>query len=108
MFTEELNLIKETEERADALRKSTRAEARQITEEAERKAAKILADAELAAKARHDELVKEGMDLAHSQYDDAIAAAGKQCVELAEKAASAEKDVIGMLVERIVKSSVNY
>ena len=38
MFTEELNLIKETEENAEALRKSTKSDAKRLVEEAQSKA----------------------------------------------------------------------
>ena len=41
------------------------------------------------------------------QIKAALAAAGRQCEEMADRAGLKEKDVIGTIVERIVKSSVN-
>lgn len=107
MFTEELNLIKETEENAEALRKSTKSDAKRLVEEAQSKAARILADAELQAKQNFDALVRSGTEIADGQYEAALAAAGRQCEEMADRAGLKEKDVIGTIVERIVKSSVN-
>ena len=108
MFTEELNLIKDSETKAEALRKDARAEAKRRIGEANAKAGQIAADAEAEAKAIYDALLKEGQETAALQYDEAIADAHKLCQELAIKSGEKEKQVIGIILERIVESSVNY
>lgn len=108
MFTEELNLIRESEANADALRKDARMEAKKIMEDAKAEAGKLLSDAESTAKNRYDQLIREGQQIAQEQYDQAIAAARGECAEMEEKAGVKESDVIQTIAERIVKSSVNH
>ena len=108
MFTEELNRIKESEEKADILRKEARMEAKKLMEAANTEAGKLLADAEITAKNKYDQLIKEGQQIAQSQYDQAIADARGKCAEMEEKAGQKESDVVQSIAERIVKSSVNH
>ena len=108
MFTEELNQIKESEEKADSLRKTAKAEAKKLIETADTEAGKLLSDAEITAKNKYDKLIKEGQEIAQSQYDQAIADARGKCGEMERKAGLKESGVIQNIAERIVKSSVNY
>ena len=107
MFREELELIKKTEDDAEAMGRAARTEARRLTEDARGQAARMLTEAESEAKARFEARVQEGQDAASVLYEEAMAAAAAQCEALAETAAQAEKSCIEMIVERIVKSSVN-
>lgn len=108
MFTEELKLIKETEDDAERLRKDARAEAKSIVQEADRTAAKVLADAASQAKTRYDALIAEGQDIAQRQYEEAIRGAREQCSEMAKAAETQKPEIVRTIVERIVKASVNY
>ncbi len=107
MFTEELNVITQTEDKADALRKEAKAEARMLIERANTEAGRIISEAEEKAKDRFENLISEGQKAAQIQYDEAIACAEDFCVKMAEEAGKKQDQVVKFISERIVKASVN-
>lgn len=108
MFKDELSLITDAEQNAEALRKSARTEAKRMQEEAEAKAAQMAVEAETEAKKRFDALVREGQQIADMQYEAALKEAACRGAEMEGAAAAAEADAVNRIIERIVKSSVNY
>lgn len=107
MFTEELNIIRQAEDQADALRKDARVQARTLIEQANTEAGRIIAEAEEKAKDCFAALIKEGQEKAQNEYDEAIAQADKICAEMAAEAGKNQEQAVKFIAERIVMSSVN-
>ena len=106
MFKEELNLIKQAEQTAEAIRKESKQEAKVMIENANTNAQKLLEDAKVKAKEVTDRLLAEGEAEAQKEYEAAIEATKAKCADLKTNAKSKELEVVSKIVER-VKSSVN-
>ena len=77
MFTEELQTIRQAEERADTIRKDAKTEAARLMKDANTKAGKIADEAEINAKTRYEAFLAEGQQTAQAEYENAIADAKK-------------------------------
>ena len=106
MFKEELNLIKQAEQTAEAIRKESKQEAKVMIENANTNAQKLLDDAKVKAKEVTTRLIAEGEAEAQKEYDAAIEATRVKCADLEANAKTKELEVVSKIVER-VKSSVN-
>ena len=60
MFTEELNIIRQTEDEAEKMKKDARTEARMMVDKANTEAGRLIGRAEDEAKHCFEGLVKEG------------------------------------------------
>ena len=60
MFSEELNIIRQAEDQADALKKDARVQARKLIEQANTEAGRIISEAEAKAKDCFAALVADG------------------------------------------------
>ena len=107
MFTEELNIIRQTEDEAEKMKKDARTEARMMVDKANTEAGRLIGRAEDEAKDCFEGLVKEGHEIAQKNYEQAIADAEKICVKMAEEAGKNQDRVVKFISERIVKASVN-
>ena len=107
MFTEELSVIRQTEDAAEKMKKEARSEARMMTEKANTEAGELISWAENQAKDCFEALVKEGQDTAQEEYEQAIAEAERLCGAMAEEAGKNQDRVVKFIAERIVKASVN-
>lgn len=107
VFTEELTMIKDAEDKADRIRKDAKSEAGNIVDAANTKAGVILAEAEEKAREIKEQYLAEGQELAQKQYNEAISGAEKQWQEMAKKAGEKQDRVVNFIAERIVTSSVN-
>ena len=96
MFTEELQTIRQAEERADTIRKDAKTEAARLMKDANTKAGKIADEAEINAKTRYEAFLAEGQQTAQAEYENAIADAGER-----------QDRIVKFIAERIVKSSGN-
>ena len=79
MFTEELQTIRQAEERADTIRKDAKTEAARLMKDANTKAGKIADEAEINAKTCYEAFLAEGQQTAQEEYENAIADAKKLC-----------------------------
>lgn len=107
MFTEELKMIRDAEEQADALRKAAKAEAAKLIKDANTKAGRIADEAETKAKACYEAFLAEGQQAAQAQYEAAIAEANRLCARMEADAGEKQDRIVKFIAERIVKSSGN-
>ena len=107
MFTEELQMIRQAEEQADALRRDAKAEAAKLIKDANTKAGKMADEAETKAKECYEAFLAEGQQTAQAQYEAAIADAEKLCVKMEAEAGEKQDRIVKFIAERIVKSSGN-
>ena len=101
MFTEELQTIRQAEERADTIRKDAKTEAARLMKDANTKAGKMADEAETKAKECYEAF------LAEAEYENAIADAKKLCAKMAAEAGERQDRIVKFIAERIVKSSGN-
>lgn len=107
MFTEELKLIKEAEERADQMRREAKLSAKTLTEESDARANRLVDEAFAVEKEKCQALIEEGQRIAQQGYDETMARAKAVCDEMSEQAAKKQQEAIQFIAERIVESSVN-
>lgn len=107
MFTDELKVIRKAEERADALKKESKLEAKKMVQDANEEALRIVAEAETQAKERYEALVAEGQKIADDEYDKAIKNVNKEADKLEQKAMTCKDETVQFIAERIVSLSVN-
>lgn len=107
MFAEELTKIKEAENRADQILKDAKASSKKSKSDTQAEVDSVISEAEDRAQSAYDELMKEGAADADAEYAKYMDGIKKQCDEMADKAESSMNEAVDMIVERIVKSSVN-
>ncbi len=107
MFTEELKLIKEAEERADEMRSSAKLSAKKLIEETDAKVSKMVDDAFAAEKEQCDALLNDGREIAQRLYDDAIKDSQVLCEKMISQACENQDEAVKFIAERIVDSSVD-
>ena len=78
-----------------------------MIDKANTEAGGLINRAEEEAKDCFEGLVKEGQEIAQKAYEQAISAAEKSCVKMAEEAGKNQEQIVKFISERIVKSSVN-
>ena len=89
------------------MKKDARVQARKLIEQANTEAGRIISEAEAKAKDCFAALVADGQEKAQSEYDEAIAQAGKACEQMAAEAGNKQDQIVKFISERIVMSSVN-
>ncbi len=107
MFAEELNLIKDAEEKAEQMKREAKISANNLTGDAKAEVTGIIDAAFAYEKEKCQELITQGQEEAQRRYDAAIEAAQNLCTDMREEAKTREKEAIKFIAERIVKSSVN-
>ena len=107
VFTEELNVIRETEKEVEKMKKDARTEARMMVDKANTEAGRLIGRAEEEAKDCFEGQVKEGHEIAQKNYEEAIMEAENKCAQMAEEAGKNQDRVVKFISERIVKASVN-
>lgn len=107
MFTEELKSIKDAEDRAEALKKEARLEAKKMIENANTEAGIILAEAEEKSRDMISGYAAEGQEAASAEHDRIIAEAEEICKKLEADAGKKQDQIVRFISERIVKASVN-
>jgi vacuolar-type H+-ATPase subunit H len=107
LFTEELRLIKDAEEKADQMRNEARLTAKARIQETDLKANQLVENAFAVEKEQCKLLIEQGQRIATQQYDEAMAQARVLCEELSVSAGKKQNKAISFIAERIVNSSVN-
>ncbi|MDD6154156.1 MAG: hypothetical protein PUB39_01095 [Eubacteriales bacterium] len=107
MFAEELTKIKEAETQADQIIKDAKAYTRKSKSDTQAEVDGLISEAESRAKDAYDELLKEGSAEADAKYAEYMAGISKKCDDMAKAAEDSMPQAVDMIVERIVKSSVN-
>lgn len=107
MISDEIALIRETEEKAEQLKKDANLEAKKMVEAAEAEAERLLNESETKAKEIYDTLINEGENTAKENYETALARARADLARLEQIAGGNKDAAIEYIVERIVKLSVN-
>lgn len=102
-----MKVISETEEQADKIRKDGVQSAKQVVNDANRKASFIISDAEEQADAEYRSAIRKAEKEAEEMYNGILDKTSEKCkvilAEADEKIAAGAKVVL----ERIVKSNVN-
>jgi len=107
VFVDELTKIKESEDKAEEIRKEAKVDSKKKLEEAHAQAADILEKAEAEAKTIHDSLVKEGTEKSEAEYAAYLSKTEEDCKRMAEAAAAREEKAIALIKERIVRAGVD-
>ena len=107
MFAEELNLIKDAEEKAEQMKQEAKISANHLTGDAKAEVTSIIDAAFEYEKEKCQELIAQGQQEAQRRYDHAIENAQALCVEIKGQAKENQEKAIKFIAERIVKSSVN-
>ena len=104
VFTEELSKIKHAEDKADALRKEARQEAKAIIEGANTKANQIILEAETSARSVYDGFLKDGEEQADKEQESALKLAVEESKGLGAQALKHQNDAIRFIKERTGKA----
>lgn len=107
MFTDELKLIKEAEARADEIRRQAKLSAKELVQESDNEAHRLIDEAFAKERQQCQAIIKEGQDIAQEKYDKAMKKAEEFCENMAAKAVKHQDDAVKFIAERIVESSVN-
>ena len=107
MFAEELNMIKNAEDKAAEMKHQARLDAKALTAEAQAEVSRLIDEAFALEKEECNKLIKEGHAIADEEYAKTISDAQTLCKEMAAKAKVNEEAAVKFIAERIVKSSVN-
>ncbi len=107
MFTEELNVIIDTEEKAEKIKRDAKEEAKAVLARAEDEAKKILEAGEAEAKKLMGEARAEGERQAEEDYRQSLEKTDMLCAELEKSAESRIPQVVSLMTERIVRDSGN-
>lgn len=107
MSIEIIKVIKEAEDKADALKKEANQQAKQVITNANTQALKILEEARLVAESKSFETIKIAESESQLLYDNIINNATTECNNTL-KTAEKNMDVAATIIlERIVKASGN-
>ena len=104
LFTDELEKIKQAEDKADAIKKEAKLEARQIVDKAGTEANRIIQEAELKAKEVYDEFLRDGERRADREQEEAIKRARDEANALGAQALKNQNAAIQFIKERIGKA----
>ncbi len=107
MFVDELSKIIASEEKADEIQKSAKAESRNNLEDARARAAKIIEDAEGKARDIYSSLIAEGDQTSDQEYSSYLKQTEKDSSQLMGQAEDRKNKAVDLIAERIVNLSVD-
>lgn len=107
LFAEELSQIRETEQNADKMVKDAKASSRKKLSDADADAQKIISEAEDKAAAIYRGCLDEGAKDADAEYAEYMKGIEKKCGDMEKAAEKSMPAAVDMIMERIVKPSVN-
>jgi V/A-type H+-transporting ATPase subunit G/H len=107
LFAEELSQIRETEQNADKMVKDARASSRKELSDADADAQRIISEAEDKAAGIYRGLIDEGGKDADTEYAEYMKGIDQKCSDMEAAAERSMEAAVDMIVERIVKPSVN-
>lgn len=102
MAIEQIRIIKETETKADDIRRKSAIEAKKMRTDAEKQAAELIEKAEHQADLDYREVVGRAEEDAQFAYDIIIHQAEKDCADILTRAAKSKDEAIAIIVERVV------
>ncbi|HNZ82655.1 MAG TPA: hypothetical protein PLX37_08115 [Sedimentibacter sp.] len=107
MSIEVIKVIKEAEEKAEAIKKDAAAQARQVITNANAKAQEILDEARKKAESDRSEVLSKAESEGQLLYDGIINDAARDCDEILTKSGQNMDKAASIILERIVKTSDN-
>ncbi len=107
MSIEIIKVIKETEEKAELIKKEASQKSKQIIADANTEAIRILDEAREFSESKSAEVLKAAESDAQLLYDGIINDASKECEIILNKADANMDDAASIILERIVKTSGN-
>ncbi|HHZ00476.1 MAG TPA: hypothetical protein PLV23_06415 [Sedimentibacter sp.] len=107
MSIEVIKVIKEAEEKAEAIKKDAAAQAKLIITNANAQAQEILDEARKTADINRSEVLSKAESEGQLLYEGIINDAAKDCDEILTKASANMDRAASIILERIVKASVN-
>lgn len=107
MFNEEINIIRETEEKAELIKKQAKIDAKKLLEDSGMRATTIVQEAQSKAKDSYNAWMEDGQKKSEAEYDEHMAAARQDCQEMIAKAKKNQHKAVTLITERIGKFSVN-
>lgn len=107
MFADELSRIVASEERAEEIQRSARAESRKHLEDARSRAAKIVEDAEDKARDIYSSLIAEGDKTSDAEYASYLKQTKQTSDEMIGQADERKNRAVDLIAERIVNLSVD-
>lgn len=107
MSIEIIKVIKEAEERAEVIKKEALQQSKQIIANANAEAIHILDEARELSQSKSAEILKIAESEGQLMYDGIINDAEKECEGILKKADNNMDDAASIILERIVKASVN-
>lgn len=107
MSIEIIKVIKETEEKAELIKKEAVQQSKQIIVDANAEAIGILDEAREFSEAKSMEVLKAAESEGQLLYDGIINDASKECENILKKADENMDDAASIILERIVKTSGN-
>ena len=107
MSIEVIKVIKEAEEKAEAIKKDAAVQAKSVITNANALAQSILDDAKKSAESHRAEVLNKAESEGQLLYDGIINDAAKECDILCQKANDNMNNAASIILERIVKTSDN-
>lgn len=107
MSIEVIKVIKEAEEKAEAIKKDAAVQSKLVITNANALAQSILDDAKKSAESHRAEVLNKAESEGQLLYDGIINDAAKECDILCQKANDNMNDAASIILERIVKTSGN-
>lgn len=102
-----IKVIKETEEKAEIVKKEAVKQSKQVITDANAQAQLIIDEAHKLADSKSSEVLKVAESEGQLLYDSIINNAAKECENILKKADENMDDAASIILERIVKSSGN-
>ena len=107
MSIEIIKVIKETEEKAEIIKREAAQQAKQIISNANLEAGRILDEARELSESKSSEILKAAESEGQSLYDEIINKSSDECKGILNKAEENMDSAASIILERIVKTSVN-
>ena len=107
MSIEVIKVIKEAEEKAEAIKKDAAVQSKLVITNANALAQSILDDAKKSAESHRAEVLNKAESEGQLLYDGIINDAAKECDILCQKANDNMNNAASIILERIVKTSDN-
>lgn len=107
MSIEVIKVIKEAEDKAEAIKKDAAAQSKLIITNANTLAQSILDDAKKSAEQNRTEVLSKAESEGQLLYDGIVNDAAKECDLLCQKANDNMNEAASIILERIVKTSDN-
>ena len=107
MSIEVIKVIKEAEEKAEAIKRDAAVQAKSVITNTNALAQSILEDAKKTAQSQRTEVLSKAESEGQLLYDGIINDAAKECDILCQKANDNMNNAASIILERIVKTSDN-